>query len=225
MAFSAPPAADDASMKETEALEDRFFDRYWPTVGAQAGDQSRASTALPSTAGSEGLDDRDKKSHRTDWGKGNGHQHNKRGDKRQADAGSWRRSKDQEWDEWTQHSSSKTQLEKEVKLLRAELFTMQELLLRHEDFLAGLKAELTWVMFFRVDMKATVVPALFGMQQKWREVKEKTPHLLKHPKRVDLIRALFKELSARLIALPDNDEFQQTLKKLGWYEPDTKDWG
>ena len=127
-------------MKETEALEDRFFDRYWPTVGAQAGDQSRASTALPSTAGSEGLDDRDKKSHQTDWGKGNGHQHNKRGDKRQADAGSWRRSKDQDWDEWTQHSSSKTQLEKEVKLLREELFTMQKLLLRHEDFLAGLKA-------------------------------------------------------------------------------------
>ena len=41
---------------------------------------------------------------------------------------------------------------------------------------------------------------------------------------MDLIRALFNQMSARLIALPDNDEFQQTLKKLGWYEPETRDW-
>lgn len=51
-------------------------------------------------------------------------------------------------------------------------------LLREKVCLGGLKAELTWVMFMKMDMKATVVPDLFTMQQKWREMKDRTPQLV-----------------------------------------------
>ncbi|CAE7308157.1 unnamed protein product [Symbiodinium microadriaticum] len=218
----------DDEMKATEALEQGFFDHYWPAVSGRGPAPSQQSTAPPSETADGGHDDRQKKAPRHDWGKGQGYGQGygrRGGGKRQAaETTQWRRSADQEWDPWASTDKSKKDLEKEVKQLRDDLFSMQKLLLRHEDFLAGLRAELTWVMFMKLDMKATVVPALFAMQQQWRELKEKSPQQLQQPMRVSLIRALFKELQARLTALPESEEFQAVLKNLGWYEPETRDW-
>ena len=228
MAFSAPPVAPDEEMKNTEALEQGFFDHYWPAVSGRAPESGQTSTAPPSEEADGGHDDRQKKAPKYDWGKGQGYGQSsgrRGGGKRQAaEASTWRRSADQEWDPWASATKSKKDLENEVKQLRADLFSMQKLLLRHEDFLAGLRAELNWVMFMKLEMRATVVPALFTMQQKWRELKEKSPQQLQQPMRVFLIRALFKELLARLVALPESEEFQKVLQNLGWYEPETRDW-
>eukprot|EP00439_Symbiodinium_sp_Y106_P049399 s400_g6.t1 len=211
-------------MAQTEKVEMKFFDHSWPAVGA-AGATGLASTGLQ-TQGEHGPGELEGLQNRHPWGKGQGQ--GTRLGRRQAERTdykpTWQRSSDQAWDSWDQHGATKTALEQEVRQLRAELFSVQKLLLRHEDFMAGLKAELTRAMFLKMDMKATVVPALFAMQKKWREMKENTQKLWTQRMRVELIKALFKELSARLLKLPEQEDQMTLLKNLGWYEPETRDW-
>ena len=109
-----------------------------------------------------------------------------------------------------------------MKHLKESVFALQKMAPRHEDFGNCLKAELSWVMFMKVDMKTSVVPCLYNMQQKWRELKEKNPEQLKAPMRVDLVRALFKEFSSRLSLLARQDEQMQDV--MGWLQKDPLRW-
>ena len=115
-------------------------------------------------------------------------------------------------------------LKEEIQQLKESVFALQKAVLRHEDFGNCLQAELTWVMFLRLDMKASVLPSLFQMQQKWRELKESSPEKLTAPMRVDLVKALFKEFGSRLSMLPQQEAQMETLIKLGWLSKEPLMW-
>ena len=115
-------------------------------------------------------------------------------------------------------------VKEEVAYLKECILALQKMVLRQEDFSGTIKSELGWVMFLRLDMRASAVPSLYAMQKKWRELKERNPEQLQAPMRVDLVKALFKEFGSRLEGLPQQKEQVASLVKLGWYKEETMEW-
>eukprot|EP00439_Symbiodinium_sp_Y106_P002202 s5817_g1.t1 len=227
------PIMTDAASKQ----ENFFFDKYWPSLSGGNPESGPPSSAM-STGPTEGEVDeesrlRGKKQPKNETGKGGtgtgryggwggqGRGRQGGGPQRRGQDGNWRES---EWDSWNSKSATEQNLAEEVKQLRACVFALQHMVLRTEDFADCLRSELSWVMFLRLDMKATVVPALFQQQQKWREIKANAPDSLKGPMRVSLVQQLFKELGARLATFHEQADFLQTVQKLGWYDHDKRTW-
>ena len=224
-------------------VEQGFFDKYWPSVRAASADQASTAASMFDESDKEDADaSRVAKLAKTGTEKG-GHPGKGPGLRQQGygqrqSAGSYKRRdrdpahKHQSWDydEWSgwdtgNAGSSQTKvLKEEIRQLKESVFALQKAVLRHEDFGNCLKAELTWVMFLRLDMKASVLPSLFQMQQKWRELKESSPEKLTAPMRVDLVKALFKEFGSRLSMLPQQEAQMDTLIKLGWLSREPLKW-
>ena len=226
----------EASNTQREGL---FFDQYWPAVKAA---QTELSTG-PSSAMEAEDEERDEekaraaKQHKTgadkgNPGKGRGQQSTGSGGygkNRGRDQRYQQRWKSDDWHDWQADeaptaSPNVKQMQREIKQLKESVFALQKMALRHEDSGNCLKAELSWVMFLRLDMRATVVPALYKMQEKWRELKEKHPEELTNPMRIDLVKALFKEFSVRLEALCQQEEQMSTLINMGWLQRDPMQW-
>ena len=212
-----------AGTGSAEKQEQGFFDQYWPAVGALSG---AATTAPPTTGQEDDANNRASKAPKNNWGGKGGREQRgsggSRGQQKRRD-----REKDNwgnDWGSWTGKVNNESALEAEVEKLRECIIAMQRMILRQEDFTACLRAEISWVMFMRLDMRATVVPALFAMQQKWREMKAQTPDLLQGPMRVALVQQLFKELATRLTQFHEQAEQVETLRKLGWYDSDNRTW-
>ena len=104
------------------------------------------------------------------------------------------------------------------------MFQLQRLVLRQEDLIASIKPEMCFVIFARVDVGASVIPAIYSAQASWRELKENNPDAIKAPMRVDLLRCLFKELKSRLTALTQDAEQQQNLVSVGWMTAEPVKW-
>ena len=218
---------------EIERLENNFFDRYWPGTGD--GNSTAASLAdLEDPNVEDAGKHRASKTARLqeskgERGKGNaayGSYGKRREREYSTGSQAWRRQQTA-WDEWTEEASSSKSvkaLQEEIKIMQDKVFSLQKMALRHEDFSTCLKSELSWVMFMKVDMRASVVPCLYQMQQKWRELKENHPEKLKTPKRVDLVRSLFKEFGSRINHLANQDEQMQDLIKMGWLKKDPLRW-
>ena len=128
------------------------------------------------------------------------------------------------WSAWDSAKESDQSLEEEVKFLRDCVYALQRMVLHTEDFMSCLRSELSWAMFFRLDMKATVVPALFEMQQHWRDLKAQSPETLTGPMRMALVTQLFKELGTRLEKFHEQEELVQTVKNMGWYNLTDRTW-
>ncbi|CAE7413734.1 unnamed protein product, partial [Symbiodinium microadriaticum] len=227
--------------KETDA---GFFDKYWPSVqAAQSGqahqmeedksddtnreDAARAakSARFAETKGTPGKGSGSGR--QGEWqGARSGFGKNRAKDSANWNSGSRGSWEDPDWNQWGNNlnDSEIKALRKEVKKLKEEMFALQKMTLRHEDFGNCIKSELSWVMFLRLDMKASIVPSLYTMQQKWREMKENTPELLTAPMRVDLVKAMFKEFAARLEALSQQAEQMEILSNLGWLKKDPMAW-
>ncbi|CAE7854043.1 unnamed protein product, partial [Symbiodinium necroappetens] len=174
--------------KEMEPrMEAHFFDKYWPSVQAAQSDQVRQVEAEEDADANKAAEARAAKSARFGPNKGT-----------PGKGSSYGQSKDPDWNSWgndLQDNSEIKTLRKEVKKLKEEMFALQKMALRHEDFGNCIKSELSWVMFLRLDMKASVVPSLYNMQQRWRELKESHPDQLTAPMRIDLVKSMFKEFS------------------------------
>ena len=146
-------------------------------------------------------------------------------DSRQQSGGQWSKHTWGNWRDQRQGVTDREQsLEEEIARLKECIFSMQKLALRHEDFLCCLRAETSWVMFLRVDMKAGAVPPLYSMQQEWRDIKEKTPDKLTSTMRVALIKALFREFGKRIEMLPKQETQLASLRKLGWMHAEELRW-
>ena len=231
-------------MEEESKADESFFDQYWPSVQAAKADQGQrmdednpddANTAdaaraaksarVGATKGTPGKGSgperqNERQGQKSGWGKNRGQDTGRWGGGRS----SW---EDPDWNQWgndLNETSEIKALRKEVKKLKEEMFALQKMTLRHEDFGNCIKSELSWVMFLRLDMKASVVPSLYTMQQKWREMKEQHPELLKAPMRVDLVKAMFKEFAARLESLPKQAEQMEVLTNLGWLQKEPLAW-
>ena len=109
-------------------------------------------------------------------------------------------------------------------MLKDSVFALQKMVLRHEDFGNCLKSELAWAMFLRLDMKATILPCLYQSTERWRTLKENNPEQLKAPMRVDLVKAVFRELGCRLGMILQNEAQLQTVTKLGWFTKEPMCW-
>ena len=219
--------------ERTEKQECNFFDQYWPG--------SAMSTGIPSTAPSLDLEaeiaaeDRAAKQAKTDEQKGGrggkgwtSNYSGKRRDREQQQSRGWG-SKWNNWDEEAPEAMGKKDkdvkaLQDEVAKLKDSIFALQRMALRQEDFSNCIKSEIAWVMFIKLDMKASIVPCLYTMQQCWREMKASHPEKLKAPMRVDLVKAMFKEFGSRLALLPQNEEQLETLVKMGWLNKEPLTW-
>lgn len=226
-----------------EAKENSFFDKYWPALADVQDLGGENTTAPPSSQDDEAsVNDEHRAAkqarktvnpEKAGQGKGSG-QETSRGNggpkRRDRDHHgqsnrSWGRSK---WDNWGSSGQSETSrekaLEEEISSLKQCVFAMQKLALRHEDFLCCLRAEVSWVLFLRVDMRASIVPPLYTMQQEWRKLKEQSPDKLTSIMRVALVKTMFREFGKRLEMLPKQDEQLQLMRKLGWMQADALTW-
>ncbi|CAE7208391.1 unnamed protein product [Symbiodinium sp. CCMP2456] len=201
------------ALDKTTQAEGGFFDQYWPSVQAAQAAGARQMEEDEDVAKADA--DRAAKQPRFGEPKGNPGK----------GSGSW---EETEWPEWGNDFSDKwgsdSKESKEAKEIKEGIFSLQKMTLRHEDFGNCIKAELCWVMFLRLDMRASIVPSLYAMQQKWRELKEKHPEQLTAPMRIDLVKAMFREFAARLENLPQQEEQMAILAKLGWLSKDPMAW-
>ncbi|CAE7211370.1 unnamed protein product, partial [Symbiodinium necroappetens] len=235
-------ALEEVDTPMPEAQEHGFFDKYWPALSKGAGSIGDGSTAPSLAAENEPTQanpERAPKAPKTDVdkagnGKGNAsaifhteHGSKRRGrDSRNQGGSQWDQ---RQWSSWgnpkRQTSDREKSLEEEIATLKECIFSMQKLALRHEDFLCCLRAEVSWVMFLRVDMRASVVKPLYAMQQEWRDLKDKSPEKLTSTMRVALVKALFREFGKRVELLPKQEDQMTSLRKLGWLHADEMTWG
>ena len=172
---------------EIERLENNFFDRYWPGTGD--GNSTAASLAdLEDPNVEDAGKHRASKTARLqeskgERGKGNaayGSYGKRREREYSTGSQAWRRQQTA-WDEWTEEASSSKSvkaLQEEIKIMQDKVFALQKMALRHEDFSTCLKSELSWVMFMKVDMRASVVPCLYQMQRSRGKDGRQNSHIL-----------------------------------------------
>lgn len=234
------PTSDPLAMAEPEhvrgdmdedkasQIEESMFRQYFPAgVNMDA-----LSTAPPSTADTEGEAGRDPKAAKLSAGQ-KGQQRGKGQQKEDDPWSNWGRSKrayQEGWgqsDAWAGSSSdgqNRGKLLAEIKELRASMFQLQRLALRHEDYLGALRPETSFALFLRMGVPASIVPALFKAQQAWREQKESDPDSVDKPMRVTLLTCLFREFSARLTNFGTQEKTQETMGKLGWISTEPLKW-
>eukprot|EP00439_Symbiodinium_sp_Y106_P070723 s4608_g12.t1 len=213
----------DAEMeRETEQIEDRLFNEYWPS-GLRSNPVSTAASEVDEDASradkTRKLQDGNKGENR---GKGPG-----RKSQGQDPWATWSGRPQRGWEGWDSNdnqSKSKDELAAELKELRECMFHLQKLSLRHEDMLGAIRSEIGYVIFMRMGIPASIVPAVFQAQQAWREQKESAPETVTKPKRVALLTCIFREFSARLEKLPQQANTIDNLKKLGWISTDPLKW-
>ncbi|CAE7938670.1 Pol, partial [Symbiodinium necroappetens] len=168
----------DATMKETEELELRMFQNYFP-----------AGIDQISTVASEGtLDGSDRGQPTPRLGSGNKGQQRGKGPTPEEEKDPWANwgSAKRGWQQWDQEKQSQINreaLREEIRQLKESMFQLQRLALRHEDYLGGFRPETSYAIFMRMGVHASVVPAIFRAQQAWRELKEAEPEKVDKPMR------------------------------------------
>ena len=135
------------SEMEAQLAEERFFDQYFPYG-----------------AGVQQLDDRATKAAKTDKDgqKGEG----RRGSGKGRDGGRDPKRKPGDWSERRTGQPWRRQDEgSEISELRANVAQLQRLALRHEDTLSLITSELSYVMFFRLNIPALLVCCAKSMER------------------------------------------------------------
>ena len=220
-------------------VEAGFFDKYWPSLSSAPTSEGTMNDqweeGVPESEDARAAKLAKTEDPKSGNGKGNtGDRPGKRRDREESTSHrAWSRQQQPQRQSqkyrgsWQGHEWDKDEdgsLAKEVENLRECVFALQKLTLRHEDVLSSLKAELSWALFLRVDMKASVVKPLYAMQQEWRDLKEKSPNQLQGPMCVSLVRTLFKEFGKRIEMLPQQTEQLKIVRNLGWMEPEALVW-
>ncbi|CAE7331161.1 unnamed protein product, partial [Symbiodinium sp. KB8] len=113
-----------------------------------------------------------------------------------------------EGDEWS--------LRKEVQDLKYAVSLMQRLILRHEDASILARIESSFVLHFKLNVPASVVPMLFTSAVAWRKIKAEEPQRLDRPMRCALLVCLFAELKERMTKIVQEPERLEEMAKLGW---------
>ncbi|CAE7531981.1 unnamed protein product, partial [Symbiodinium necroappetens] len=113
-----------------------------------------------------------------------------------------------EGDEWS--------LRKEVQDLKYAVSLMQRLILRHEDASILARIESSFVLHFKLNVPASVVPMLFTSAVAWRKIKAEEPQRLDRPMRCALLVCLFAELKERMTKIVQEPERMEEMAKLGW---------
>ena len=208
----------DATMNETDALELKMFQTYFPAGIDQA--------STVASEGAPGGSDRGQPTPRI--GSGNKGQQRGKGPTKEEEKDPWASwgSAKRGWQQWDQEKQTQNReaLREEIRQLKESMFQLQRLALRHEDYLGGFRPETSYAVFMRMGVHASVVPAMFRAQQAWRELKEAEPDKVDKPMRVALLNCIFMEFAGRLDKLPQQTGTLENLIKLGWMKQDTLDW-
>ena len=143
-------------------------------------------------------------------GKGQGQEHAQDQPSRK----DWRKSKDnQSWDNSWSSSG-------DVSDLRQSLANVTRRLLRHEDALNLIKAEVGFVVHFGTNVDASVVGKIYLAQRGWRQLKESKPQDVDLPMRNTLLECVFQELKKRLSEIQENTDVFNGLTKAKWLKVD-----
>ncbi|OLQ02841.1 hypothetical protein AK812_SmicGene14271 [Symbiodinium microadriaticum] len=229
----AAPIAAPMEQDPTEIDEMNYFANYWPS-----------SASLQSTEAPPEAEDRASKQARHDMvqdkGKGNpaskgkgqqqGQQRRAGGNGNQGHGNGGNSGWKRQWPSWGKHSQQDSysmdmeQMAQEIHRLRDNVYQLQRLALRQEDFISCIRAELSWVVFLRLDMKANIVQPLFATQKAWREKKLQDPSSLTNPMRVSLIHCLLQELHARAGQLTEPGDFKDQMVSLKWVKAEPLQW-
>ena len=215
----------------TPSEEESFWKTYMPagiaSTASTAGDASmRSATEGGSTEAADSTqghkeDDRGGKWYKDQGQRGKG-RNSGRGDggHQQYDASA--RRKDQRWgqtgnDQWGDHSKIIADLKRQIQAL-------QKCALRHEDSISILRQEVSFVVFLRTGVEASIVGPLANARAAWTRQKEQDPKSLTKPMRATMFACWMNELLARAIGLPSKPETIQKLVGIKWLVAEGQAW-
>ncbi|CAE7666393.1 unnamed protein product [Symbiodinium sp. CCMP2592] len=101
---------------------------------------------------------------------------------------------------------------REIRDLQYSLGLVQRLVLRLEDCAILARIESSFVINFKLNVPASVVPMLFTAAGSWRKQKTEEPATLDRPMRC----ALFAELKDRVLKIVEQTDKMQEMEAMGW---------
>ena len=119
------------------------------------------------------------------------------------------------WQSW-----SSGPYHEEIERLQTQVSQLQRAVLRHEDALNLMRQEVSFVIYFRIGVEASLIPAIYRAQAGWRELQRTQPSKLTVPMRNNLFECLLKELRRRLLHLAEaaSQEARDNMVKAGWLQ-------
>ena len=100
------------------------------------------------------------------------------------------------------------------------LHRLAALVLRHEDSLAVLKLDKSFVIHFRVDGPGAMLKSIYMMSQTWKSTKATAPSQLSMPLRAVIFQHVFKTLLERWEKTLADETLKTEAVKLGWLKED-----
>ncbi|OLQ02393.1 hypothetical protein AK812_SmicGene14775 [Symbiodinium microadriaticum] len=106
----------------------------------------------------------------------------------------------------------------EIERLQTQITQLQRAVIRHEDALNLMRQEVSFVIYFRIGVDASIIPAIYRAQAGWRELQRTQPSKISAPMRNDLFECVLKELHRRLKHLEEeaSQEARDHLIRAGW---------
>ena len=214
----------------TPSEEESFWKTYMPagiaSTASTAGDaqmdskQDGDSTAATDSAQGHKDDDRGGKWYNDQGQRGKG-RNSGRGDGgyQQSDASA--RCKDQRW---SQGGNDWGDQPKVIADLKRQIQALQKCTLRHEDSISILRQEVSFVVFMRTGVDASIVGPLATARAAWTRQKEQDPKSLTKPMRATMFACWMNELLARAIGLPSKPEAVKRLVDMKWLEAEGQGW-
>ena len=105
---------------------------------------------------------------------------------------------------------------RDIRDLQYAVSLMQRLILRHEDASILPRIESSFVVHFKLNVPASVVPMLFTSAGAWRRIKAEEPEKLDRPMRCALLVCLFAELKSRMEKVVSDEERMGEMAAMGW---------
>ena len=211
----------------TPSEEESFWKMYMPAgIASTAGDaqmdskQDGDSTAATDSAQGHKEDDRGGKWYKDQGQRGKG-RNSGRGDGTYQQSDTSARRKDQRWsqggNDWGDQS-------KVIADLKRQIQALQKCTLRHEDSIQILRQEVSFVVFLRTGVDASIVGPLATARAAWTRQKEQDPKSLTKPMRATMFACWMNELLARAIGLPSKPEAVKRLVDMKWLDAEGQGW-
>ena len=108
--------------------------------------------------------------------------------------------------------------------LKRQIQALQKCTLRHEDSIQILRREVSFVVFLRTGVDASIVGPLATARAAWTRQKEQDPKSLTKPMRATMFACWMNELLARAIGLPSKPEAVKRLVDMKSLDAEGQGW-
>ena len=201
----------------TQSEEEAFWRTHMPSgVASTAKDasmetgQDGGSTAATETTQAHKEDDRGGK-----WARDQGHRGKGRNSGRGGDTYGQYDGHSKRKGQWCGDGDGQSQ-EKVISDLKRQIRALQRCALRHEDSIQVLRQEVSFVVFMRTGVDASIVKPLAEARAAWTRQKEQDPQSLNKPIGSTMFACWMNELLARAVGLLSKPEAVKKMAELKW---------